>query len=175
MGITPWPLPRDCHLFSHALTSQLWRHLAWLLSSSNSAPAICSAPRRVQDPASNGSSTVPTREETCHLLPGLLRLASWPLPEEDGENKNQITPFPCSKPSPGCPGGSDGKESACSAGHLGLTSGSGKDKAVWWADSTNGHSVQSLSHVQLFSTSWTAERQASLSITNSQEIGRAHV
>ena len=126
MGITPWPLPRDCHLFSHVLTSQLWRHLAWLLSSSNSAPAICSAPRRVQNPASNGSSTVPTWEETCHLSPGLLRLASWPLPEEDGENRNQITPFPCSKPSLGCPGGSDGKESACSAGHLGLTSGSGR-------------------------------------------------
>ena len=31
-------------------------------------------------------------------------------------------------------------------------------------------SVQSLSHVQLFATSWTAVRQASLSITNSQSL-----
>ena len=31
-------------------------------------------------------------------------------------------------------------------------------------------SVQSLSHVQLFETSWTAARQASLSITNSQSL-----
>ena len=31
-------------------------------------------------------------------------------------------------------------------------------------------SVQSLSHVQLFSTSWTAAHQASLSITNSQSL-----
>ena len=32
------------------------------------------------------------------------------------------------------------------------------------------HSVQSLSHVQLFVTPWTAARQASLSITNSQSL-----
>ena len=31
-------------------------------------------------------------------------------------------------------------------------------------------SVQSLSHVQLFVTPWTAARQASLSITNSQSL-----
>ena len=31
-------------------------------------------------------------------------------------------------------------------------------------------SVQSLSHVRLFATSWTAARQASLSITNSQNL-----
>ena len=68
----------------------------------------------------------PAQEETCHLSPGLLQLTSWPLPEENGENRNQITSFPCSKPSTGCPGASDGKESACSAGHLGLTSASGR-------------------------------------------------
>ena len=33
-------------------------------------------------------------------------------------------------------------------------------------------SVQSLNHVQLFATPWTAERQASLSITNSQSLLR---
>ena len=32
--------------------------------------------------------------------------------------------------------------------------------------------VQSLSHVQLFATPWTAARQASLSITNSQSLLR---
>ena len=32
------------------------------------------------------------------------------------------------------------------------------------------HSVQSLSHVQLFVTPWTATRQVSLSITNSQSL-----
>ena len=32
------------------------------------------------------------------------------------------------------------------------------------------HSVQSLSHVQLFATPWTAARQVSLSITNSQSL-----
>ena len=32
------------------------------------------------------------------------------------------------------------------------------------------HSVQSLSHVQFFETPWTAARQASLSITNSQSL-----
>ena len=31
-------------------------------------------------------------------------------------------------------------------------------------------SVQSLSHVQLFATSWTAARQASMSITKSQSL-----
>ena len=34
----------------------------------------------------------------------------------------------------------------------------------------NSSSVQSLSHVRLFATPWTAERQASLSITNSQSL-----
>ena len=33
-------------------------------------------------------------------------------------------------------------------------------------------SVQSLSHVQIFSTPWTAARQASLSITNSRSLPR---
>ena len=37
----------------------------------------------------------------------------------------------------------------------------------WWADQC---SVQSLSHVQLFATPWTAARQASLSITNSWSL-----
>ena len=92
VGITPSTSPPPQHLFSHALTSQLWRHLAWLLSSSNSA--ICSARRCVQKPASAGSSRVPAQEETCHLSPGLLRLASRPLPEEDGENRNQIAHSP---------------------------------------------------------------------------------
>ena len=32
------------------------------------------------------------------------------------------------------------------------------------------HSVQSLSHIQLFVTPWTAARQASLSFTNSQSL-----
>ena len=32
------------------------------------------------------------------------------------------------------------------------------------------HSVQSLSHVRLFATPWTAARQASLSITNSRSL-----
>ena len=36
-------------------------------------------------------------------------------------------------------------------------------------------SVQSLSRVQLFATPWTAARQASLSITNSGELGQTHV
>ena len=36
-------------------------------------------------------------------------------------------------------------------------------------------SVQSLSHVQLFGTPWTAARQASLSITNSQNLLKTHV
>ena len=36
--------------------------------------------------------------------------------------------------------------------------------------SSSSSSVQSLSHVQLFPTPWTAARQASLSITNSQNV-----
>ena len=36
-------------------------------------------------------------------------------------------------------------------------------------------SVQLLSHVRLFATPWTAEHQASLSITNSLEFTQAHV
>ena len=35
---------------------------------------------------------------------------------------------------------------------------------------TNEHSVQSLSHVRLFVTPWTAARQVSLSITNSWSL-----
>ena len=35
---------------------------------------------------------------------------------------------------------------------------------------SKGSSVQSLSHVRLFATPWTAARQASLSITNSQSL-----
>ena len=35
---------------------------------------------------------------------------------------------------------------------------------------SNISSVQSLSHVQLFATPWTAARQASLSITNSRSL-----
>ena len=38
-----------------------------------------------------------------------------------------------------------------------------------------GVSVPLLSHVQLFATPWTAARQASLSITNSQKIAQTHV
>ena len=44
---------------------------------------------------------------------------------------------------------------------------------ISWASSlslTTNPSVQSLSHVQLFVTPWTAARQASLSITNSQSM-----
>ena len=52
---------------------------------------------------------------------------------------------------PGFPGGSDNKESACNAG-------------------VQLSSVQSLSHVQPFETPWTAARQDSLSITNSQSL-----
>ena len=36
-------------------------------------------------------------------------------------------------------------------------------------------SVQSLSHVQLFVTPWTAAHQASLSITNSRSLLKTHV
>ena len=39
-----------------------------------------------------------------------------------------------------------------------------------WAMSKMDFDVQSLSHVQLFATPWTAARQASLSITNSQSL-----
>ena len=43
---------------------------------------------------------------------------------------------------------------------------------VWWEIPwySNISSVQSLSHVQLFATPWTAACQASLSITNSQSL-----
>ena len=63
------------------------------------------------------------------------------------------------------------------------------DRGAWWATVLQGHkesdvtehtkelyktetfnSVQSLSHVRLFATRWTAARQASLSITNSQSL-----
>ena len=39
-------------------------------------------------------------------------------------------------------------------------------------DSTYMHSVQSLSHVQLFATPWTTARQASLSIINSLSLSK---
>ena len=39
---------------------------------------------------------------------------------------------------------------------------------LWNKWPLKGSSVQSLSHVRFFATSWTAARQASLSITNSQ-------
>ena len=39
-----------------------------------------------------------------------------------------------------------------------------------WDDMCFPHSVQSLSHVRLFATPWTAARQAALSITNSQSL-----
>ena len=42
--------------------------------------------------------------------------------------------------------------------------------AVIWVESVHFSSVQSLSHVQLFATPWTAARQASLSITNSWSL-----
>ena len=83
------------------------------------------------------------------------------------------------------PGGSDGKESACSAGDLssipGLVRSPGEengyprqysglensmDRGAWQA-AVQFSLVQSLSCVQLFVTPWTAARQASLSITNS--------
>ena len=53
------------------------------------------------------------------------------------------------------------------------------DRRPWWAavyrvskTQTQFSSVQSLSHVQLFATPWTAARQASLSITNSWSLLR---
>jgi len=41
---------------------------------------------------------------------------------------------------------------------------------LWWLLQAQFSSVQSLSHVQLFATPWTAAHQASLSITNSQSL-----
>ena len=41
---------------------------------------------------------------------------------------------------------------------------------LFYSASVQFSSVQSLSHVQLFATPWTAARQASLSITNSQSL-----
>ena len=43
-------------------------------------------------------------------------------------------------------------------------------KPIETGHKTSFSSVQSLSHVQLFATPWTAARQASLSITNSQSL-----
>ena len=55
--------------------------------------------------------------------------------------------------------------------------GNPMDRRPWWAavyrvskTQTQFSSVQSLSHVQLFATPWTAARQASLSITNSWSL-----
>ena len=39
-----------------------------------------------------------------------------------------------------------------------------------WENNFHGKSVQSLSHVRLFATPWTAARQASLSITNTRSL-----
>ena len=44
------------------------------------------------------------------------------------------------------------------------------DLEGWDEGTEEGHSVQSLSRVQLFATPWTAARQASLPITNSQSL-----
>ena len=41
---------------------------------------------------------------------------------------------------------------------------------IYWSHSVQFSSVQSLSHVWLFATSWTAALQASLSITNSRSL-----
>ena len=41
---------------------------------------------------------------------------------------------------------------------------------IWWEIAHQFSSVQSLSHVQLFATPWTAAHQASLSITNSWSL-----
>ena len=43
-----------------------------------------------------------------------------------------------------------------------------ESSVIWSASLIQFSSVQSLSHVQLFVIPWTAERQASLSVTNSQ-------
>ena len=43
-------------------------------------------------------------------------------------------------------------------------------KDSWMCKNVQFSLVQSLSHVQLFPTSWTSARQASLSITNSQSL-----
>ena len=43
------------------------------------------------------------------------------------------------------------------------------DRGAWW-DTVQFSSVQSLIRVRLFATPWTAARQASLSITNSQSL-----
>ena len=64
--------------------------------------------------------------------------------------------FACSSVSCGGSGSSDLGGAACGIRPLG----------------GGHHSVQSLSHVWLFVTSWTAARQASLSITNSQSLLR---
>ena len=42
--------------------------------------------------------------------------------------------------------------------------------ALWKESYDQPQLVQLLSHVQLFATPWTAARQASLSITNSQDL-----
>ena len=87
-------------------------------------------------------------------------------------------------------GGSDGKESLCNVGDLGLIPGLGRiawrrkwqPTPVFWPGESYGlrclvgysfssiqfSSFQLLSHVRLFGTPWIAARQASLSITNSR-------
>ena len=85
----------------------------------------------------------------------------------------------------GSPGGSDSEESACNAGDPPrFDPWIGKflwrsyplqysclenpmDRGDWQVTFS---SVQSLSHVQLFATTWTAACQASLSITNSRSL-----
>ena len=50
--------------------------------------------------------------------------------------------------------------------------GLSRNKKNHWWPSVQFSSVQSLSHVQLFATPWTAARQASLSITNSRSSSK---
>ena len=88
------------------------------------------------------------------------------------------------------PRSSDGKESDCNVGDPSSIPGSGRspgegngnplqysclgnpiDGGAWWA-TVQFSSVQSLSHVRLFATPWTAACQASLSITNSRSSCR---
>ena len=90
----------------------------------------------------------------------------------------------------GFPGGSNSKKSACNAGDLssipgsGISPGEGNGYPLQYSCLENPYgqrslvgyspvqfsSVQSLSHVQLFATPWTAEHQASLSITNTWSL-----
>ena len=65
------------------------------------------------------------------MWPRDIRGASWKFKQEDGLQGIQVRPWPASlpllaahlHPTGGCPGGSDGKESACNAGDPGSTLG----------------------------------------------------